>query len=451
MSGTEEIEFPVGPFNDFSMKNNAQQTQFDYNLIQDCVHCGLCLPKCPSYVILGNEMDSPRGRIFLAKLVADKRQDVRPAFKKHFDLCLACRCCESACPSGVRYHEIFDTAQQLIRETIPKPVFSRIMSTIALRVIFPNPKLLNFCIMMLWLYQKSGFRKIIQASRLLKVFSKKLALSESFLPPIKGIKKLRVSANGNTAPYAEPGRKTGLLRGCVMDYFEPETNRATVRVLEKCGRTVAIPEEIHCCGAVHQHNGENRLAMDCAKMTIDSFEKNNVDTVITNAAGCGAMMKEYGSLLADDPGYAEKAAGFSKKVQDITEFVSSEADNLVFNPVSGTVVYDDPCHLQHGQKVTRPPRMLLNKIPGLEVKVHRESDLCCGAAGTFNISQPELSLEVLKRKMDAIKQSGAETVITANIGCMLQLKRGAALPGNDVEVKHIVDILDASLSGSATL
>ena len=430
------------------MKNSAQHPQFDYNLIQDCIHCGLCLPKCPSYVILGSEMDSPRGRIYLAKLVADKRQNASSAFKKHFDLCLACRCCESACPSGVRYHEIFETAQKIIKETIPQPVVSRILSAIVLRVIFPNPKLLDICIMMLRLYQRSGFRKIIQASRLLNVFSKKLALAEMFLPQIKGIKKLQVSAQGNTAQSAEPSRKIGLLRGCVMDYFEPETNRATVRVLEMCGRTVAIPEEIHCCGAVHMHNGENMLAVDFAKKTIDAFEKEKVDTIITNAAGCGAIMKEYGSLLADDPGYSVTAAAFSKKVQDVTEFVSSEAGNLVFNPVSGTIVYDDPCHLQHGQKVTQPPRMLLSKIPDLNIRELRESDMCCGGAGTFNISQPELSLEILKRKMDAIKQSGADTVITANIGCMLQLKRGAALPGNDVKVKHIVDILDASLSGS---
>ena len=427
------------------MESKPVKSLINYRLLQDCIHCGLCLPKCPSYAVMGTEMDSPRGRIFLTKLVADGRQDVGDAFKKHFDLCLACRCCETACPSGVQYHEIFDTAQKLIQKDMPTPLFTRIAQNIILNHIYPHPGRLDFIFSLLKFYQRSGLQKLIRVTRILRLFSKKIALTESFMPDILGFRKLSESDNG-MIDKKTGNKKVGFLRGCVMDYIEPESNRNTVQIINTCGYHVVIPEEIHCCGAVHMHNGKTDVASQFAKGVIDAFERAQVDTILVNAAGCGAMMKEYAALLANDPEYSGKSAAFSKKVLDISEFLDAESKKLTFHPVQKTLVYDDPCHLLHGQKISKQPQNILSAIPGIQLKPLHESAMCCGSAGTFNITQPELSLKVLQRKMKNIAKSGADTVVTANIGCMIQLKRGSELLDKKIDVKHIVDIIHESLS-----
>lgn len=425
----------------------AQQIQFNYDRILDCIHCGLCLTQCPSYVVLGTEMDSPRGRIFMMKSIADERIDVTRTFKKHFDLCLACRGCETACPSGVVYHPLFETAQELISENAPVSLRERFFKALILRHIFPFPARLRMIFRIIWLYQRSGLQKLVRETGLLKLFSKNLDVAERFLPSIAGFSLLQSSNKDNIANFRKK-RKVGFLRGCVMDYFYPESNRATLRLLKKCGCAVVIPKEQHCCGAVHLHNREHELAKECARKTIDAFENENVDFVVTNAAGCGAMMKEYGALLSDDPEYAEKAARFSEKVKDISEFLVDFIPNLHFGTVNKTVVYDDPCHLIHGQKVSQPPRLLLELVPGLDIRPLYEAEMCCGSGGTFNITQPKLSLQVLQRKMDNIKRSGADTVVTGNIGCMIQLERGAQMNGMNLHVCHIVDILDEAINNA---
>ncbi|KPK94082.1 hypothetical protein AMJ80_05605 [bacterium SM23_31] len=423
----------------------AQQIQFDYDRILDCIHCGLCLPQCPSYVILGTEMDSPRGRVFMMKSAADGRIDVTRTFKKHFDLCLACRACETACPSGVVYHPLLDTAQELISENAPVSLKERFFKALVLRYIFPFPARLRMIFRLLWMYQRSGLQKLVRTTKILRLISKNLDKAERFLPPVAGFSPLQTDIkNDNTA--LKDTKKVGLLRGCIMDYFYPETNRATLRLLKKCGCTVIIPEKQHCCGAVHLHNREHELAKESARKTIDAFENENVDFVITNAAGCGAVMKEYGTLLSDDPEYAGKAAQFSAKVKDISEFLVDFLPNLHFGTVNKTVVYDDPCHLLHGQKISRQPSLLLESVPGLDIRPLYEAEMCCGSGGTFNITQPELSLKVLKRKMENIKRSGADTVVTANIGCMIQLERGVEISKMNLRVCHIVDILDEALN-----
>ena len=381
------------------------------------------------------------------KSVADGKIDVGQAFKKHFDLCLACRACETACPSGVQYHPLLETAQKLIRENIRESMWVRFFKTLILRHIFPFPRRLELIFRALWLYQRSGLQKVVRVTGLLKLFSKRLDAAERFMPSIVGFSKLVNGQNGDDTTVMEK-RKVGLLRGCVMDYFAPESNKATVRVLRACGCTVSIPEEQHCCGAVHMHNREHRLARECARKIIDAFEQENVPVVISNAAGCGAMLKEYGTLLSDDPDYAERAELFSAKIQDVSEFLSLTTGTLNLGTVNRTIVYDEPCHLVHGQKVSQQPRRLLQAIPGLDILPLHEAEMCCGGAGTFNITQPGLSLQILKRKMDNIRRSGAETVVTGNIGCMIQLQRGAQMSGTNLKVRHIVDILDEAL-GSA--
>lgn len=424
-----------------------QEIRFDYDSILDCVHCGLCLPSCPSYAVLGTETDSPRGRIFLMKSVADGTITTNQTFKKHFDLCLGCRGCETACPSGVKYHELFETAQQLIHQNIKLSLISRTIKTTVLNRIFLYPSRLRLMFRLLKMYQLSGIQKFVRSTGLLKLVSKNLDDAERFLPKfeknVSGEEALQV--NGDSSGQEQ---KIGLLRGCVMDLFAPETNNATIRILNKCGYAVQTSEKQRCCGAIHLHNREAEPARLLARRMIDEFEKMDVEYIITNAAGCGSMLKEYDKLLSGDTEYSEKAARFSAKVRDISEFLAEGDTKLEFGNVNRSVVYDDPCHLIHGQKIKNQPRQLLAAVPGLEIRTLNEAEMCCGGAGTFNITQPELSKEVLKRKIDNIRHTGADTIVSANIGCIIQLKRGVQLAGMDLEVCHVVDILDESLGNA---
>ena len=387
-------------------------------------------------------MDSPRGRIFFMRALADGRIEPSPVVKNHIDLCLACRNCETACPSGVIYHLLLETAQHIVGEKQPPSFFNRLLRTLILRKIFPYRKRLRFVFRLVWLYQRTGLQRLVRTLRLLRLFSKRLEMSERFLPEIAGIAQIRSNRIFKNAEQPI----VGFLRGCVSDYFIPETNKASVELIEMCGYAVFIPDAQHCCGAVHLHNQEYSLAHNCARSIIDVFEIETVDYIITAAAGCGAMMKEYKDILADDPEYAEKAKAFSAKVRDITEFLTAHRDILSFGPVQKSIVYDDPCHLIHGQKIHKEPRLLLASVPELEIRRLTEADICCGSGGTFNITQPELSLRVLKRKMNFIKQSRVEAVVTANIGCIIQLKRGIELEKLPMNVYHIVDILKESVS-----
>jgi len=424
-----------------------QEIEFDFSGILDCIHCGLCLPKCPSYVVLGTEADSPRGRIYLMKSFAEGAMEANQVFKRHFDLCLGCRGCETACPSGVKYHSLLEEVQKVIKKNIREPLVGRLLKRIILHHIFPYPQKLRFAFTILRIYQRSGLQNFVRASKFLKLFSKKLDLSERFMPQIAS-SGFQISGLWNDGQGRKSSKKVGMLRGCVMDYLAPETNRSTMRLIQKCGYDVFTPESQHCCGAIHMHSGEKERAKMFARSTIDNFDRAGITAVLSNAAGCGSMMKEYGKLLSDDPRYSEKAALFSQKVKDITEFLYKCSSHFTFQTVNRSVVYDEPCHLVHGQGISNEPKQLLSSIPGLEIFKLNESEMCCGSAGTFSITQPELSTEVLKRKMENIRKSGADTVVTANIGCMIQLKRGVQMSGLDIKVEHIVDILDESIANN---
>jgi len=420
------------------------QPGFDYERLLDCIHCGLCLSSCPSYAVLGTEMDSPRGRIFMMRALSDGRMEINRTVKKHIDLCLACRGCETACPSGVVYHPLLEAAQRQIQRSIRPSVVTKLIKSVILYRIFPYPGRLRFVFRLLRIYQRSGLQKLVRVTRLLKIVSAKMYRSELFLPEITAIPEASEQKTVSKSPEKEK-IKAGFLRGCIMDYFYQRTNEATIRVLERCGCEIVIPEEQHCCGAVHLHNGDRETAQQFARKTIDAFLRRDVAIVVTNAAGCGALMKEYGSLLADDAAYAEKAARFCAMVQDISEFLADKIERLSFDAVPKSVVYDDPCHLVHAQKISQEPRRLLRAVPGLTLLPLNEAEMCCGSAGTFNIAQPELSLDILRRKMENIGRSGAEAVVTGNVGCMIQLQRGIAMTGMNIEVFHTIDIIDQSL------
>ncbi|MFC1513763.1 (Fe-S)-binding protein [candidate division KSB1 bacterium] len=425
------------------MSKTENKKMFDYDSLFDCIHCGLCLTKCPTYVVTGSEADSPRGRLFLMRSVEDGRIDVNSSFIKHIDLCLACRACETSCPSGVIYHPLHENSQKLIAEKTGSSFLIRILKKIILVNTFPNPGLLKVLFGLLKIYQISGLQNFVRGTRFLKLFSRNLYNAELSLPKIAGNKLLNI----NDLEKGEVRQKKvlGFLRGCVMDYFYPGTNINTIKILTNLGFKIVIPEEQHCCGAVHLHNKEFELAKVQARNTIDAFEKAEVDYVISNAAGCGTMMKEYGDLLKDDKEYSTKATAFSRKVKDISEFLAEHISLLEFVEVNRDIVFDDPCHLLHGQKISREPRQLLEAIPGLNILPLKENDMCCGSAGTYNLAQPEMSQRILNRKMENIKKAKASSIVTANIGCMIQLKKGIEQNGEKIEVVHIVDILSESL------
>ncbi|MCP4724365.1 MAG: 4Fe-4S dicluster domain-containing protein [bacterium] len=416
-----------------------QIKDLNYDIFLECIHCGMCLPHCPSYVVTGAEPDSPRGRIYLIKAAADERVDINKTVKHHFDTCLACRGCETACPSGVDFHSMLESMQEEINENVEGSAWTGFIKDFVLHEIFPDPERLKKAMGLIWFYQRSGIQKLVRKFGVLKLLPGNLDLSEQFLPEVRGRKLI------NSLPISSgnPGKRIGFLRGCVMDYFYPATNRATLNVLRKAGYSASVPEDQNCCGAVHLHNGDHDTAKELAKKNIDAFE--SFDIVISNAAGCGAAMKEYGGLLADDNEYSEKAVEFSKKVMDISEFLFDKIDPDTFKNIDMNIAFDIPCHLIHGQKISSQPENLLRSIPGLVLKPLHESEMCCGSGGTFNVTQPDLSLKVLERKMENVRKSGAKAIVTANIGCMIQLEKGVELFGPDLEIYHIIDLLDIAL------
>ncbi len=415
--------------------------------ISRCIHCGFCLNYCPTYVALGLETESPRGRIHLIDALSTGRLDPRGPVLGHLDLCLQCRACESACPSGVSYGRIMEGARAQLAVTRRRPFGWRLRS-IALRWTLPHARRLRLLAVLLRLYQRSGLQALVRRTRLLRILPFDLEYKEQLLPPVAS----RFFAIGPASvPAREPGsdsdstgerRRVGLLTGCVMPFLYPQTHEATVRVLERHGCQVVIPEEQVCCGALLIHNGDHETARRLARRNVDAFLAADVEAIIVNAAGCGAALKEYGDLLANDPEYAERAAHFSTLVRDVTEFLV----DLPFQPGLGRlerrVTYQDSCHLAHAQRITAAPRELLAAIPGLELVEMENADRCCGSAGIYNVAQREMSSRLLADKMKAVAATEASVVATANPGCMLQLDAGLRLHGVKGTVAHVIEVLD---------
>ncbi|MEP6693057.1 MAG: heterodisulfide reductase-related iron-sulfur binding cluster [Chloroflexota bacterium] len=408
-------------------------------LLQRCVHCGFCLPTCPTYAVLGVEMDSPRGRIRLMETVWQGRVEVASdPFERHMYGCLDCRACETACPSGVEFGKLMEGARSQIEAARPRSLSERLVRLAAFHFLLPRPAVLGTFAHFSVLSKRFGAAAVLRAIGTRVGLAGRLAALLDLVPD-------RASSRALPATYSAQGSVRGrvaLFTGCVMRAAFADTNAATARVLARNGFEVIVPETQTCCGALHAHAGERGDARALARSNIASLEDLEVDAFIVNAAGCGAALKEYGWLLKDDPAWSERAARFASRVKDASEFLADAGLTAAPGPLRARVAYDDPCHLLHGQRVREQPRALLAAIPELQVMPLVEADWCCGSAGTYNVTQPELSAKLLERKVGHIMRSGAELLVTANPGCQMQIAAGLRASRAPVEVVHLMDLLD---------
>ena len=403
-----------------------------------CVHCGLCLNACPTYRELRVEMDSPRGRIYQMAQVATGAATINDSYIEHIELCLACRGCETACPSGVQYGRLVEAARAEIESSIERPWASRFLRDLAFRKLLPSRFNLQIAGGLLYLYQASGVKKLVRTLGLLPA---RLSDVESLSPEIEPPFFYRYY--GKVWPAEGKRRyRVAFLGGCIANVSFSRLNEATVRVLQKNGCEVSVPKAQTCCGALHVHAGIREEARRLARRNIDAMLDDGYDAIITNAGGCGSTLKEYGELLEHDPYYAIKGLRFSNSVKDVNEFLAAIGLNPSLRELPVAVTYQDSCHLAHGQKIRSAPRQLLKAIPGLTLREMPLSDLCCGSAGIYNLLHTDLSLALLEKKMAAVNGTRAEVIATANPGCMLQLQAGVRKWGHGQRVAHVVELLD---------
>lgn len=430
--------------------------------VNQCVHCGLCLASCPTFSELGTEMDSPRGRIFLIKSLAEGRIALSDSVAQHLELCLDCRACETVCPAGVPYGRLIEAAKAEIERQRPGGPLRRAFRWANFGLLLRHPAALRAAAAALRVYQVTGLQRLVRRSGLARLLPGTLPAWEALLPPLPSaadrqpLPALIPAESGLDTASGERGRGAGgrarvaLLTGCVQSVVFGAHNRATARVLARNGCDVVVPPEQGCCGALNAHGGDYAGAVEMAQRTIEVFERAGVDAVVVNTSGCGAQMKAYGALLEGDPAWAERARRFSASVQDIAEFLAREPLRGPLHPVPMTVTYHDPCHVVHGQKVREQPRTLLAQVPGLRVVELAEADWCCGSAGLYNLTQPEMATRLLERKVRNVLATGAEAVVSANPGCLLQIQAGLAARGSPIGVMHIVEILDRACGTAGT-
>jgi glycolate oxidase iron-sulfur subunit len=443
-----------------------------YELIRQCIHCGFCLPTCPTYAVLGVEMDSPRGRIYQMQAVAEGRLALSNDFVEHMYCCVGCRACETVCPSGVQFGKLIEAAREQIQLTTsivpaadttdsaatftPQPgsLGRKLLRRFFFDIMLPSRLVTSLIFAGLKAYQRSGLQAFVRSSGLLDLANR---LPTPFQDKLKTPEELMETVKGDLIPKPLPeitpaiGQRryrVGFVSGCIMDQVFRDVNEATIRVLAANGCEVITPRQQGCCGALHIHAGEADRGRALARHTIDIFEACNCDAIIINSAGCGSTLKEYDHLLRDDPFYAERARAFSKKVKDISEFLVDLGWNHDMGRVERKVAYHDACHLAHGQKIRQEPRNLLQGIPGITTVNLKEADWCCGSAGVYNITNQEMAAELLERKMNNITETAADTIATGNPGCMMQIAMGIRQRGLKMEVVHPVQLLDeAYLAG----
>ncbi len=409
-----------------------------------CVHCGFCLQACPTYVETGLETESPRGRIALMKAVNEGRISIGPTVTDHWDLCIQCRACEAACPSGVPYGRLIEATMAQVERQRKPSIIARAASGLLLRGILPRQGRLALLVKAMRMYKGLGLQAAVRKTGLLRLVSKDLAELESTSPDIApGAFK----AKGQVIPaVGERRARVALLSGCIMPLVHGPQMDAVTRVLARNGCEVVVSANQACCGAIHSHVGDVETARELARRNVDAFLSEPVDAVVVASAGCGARMKEYGHLLEDDEVYSARAASVGSMVKDVHEFLA----DLPLVPPEGAlpyrVTYQDSCHLSHAQRITEAPRQLLRAIPGLELVQMADSTRCCGAGGTYAITQREFSLRVLRSKMGNVGATGADVLATANPGCVIQLRQGAAQFGPDVQVRYVTDLLDEAYS-----
>src|SRR5579883_2532410 len=460
-----------------------QRHTHTYDLMRQCIHCGFCLPTCPTYAVLGVEMDSPRGRIYQMQAVAEGRMAISPDFVEHMYCCLGCRACETACPSGVQFGKLIEAAREQIQleadhrplldlhpeamelesktngsmpdtaahGAVPLPVqvaSEKLLRRFFFDVMLPSRLVTSLVFAGLKVYQRTGLQTLVHKLGLLDLVN---ALPTPFQGQLKVPEELMPDVGGDLLPAPLPevtpamGRKryrVGFISGCIMDQVFRDINEATIRVLAANGCEVITPVQQQCCGALHVHAGEGEEGRALARHNIDVFEPFACDAIIINSAGCGSNLKEYGHLLRDDPVYAERAQAFSAKVKDISEFLITIEPKATPGELPYTVAYHDACHLAHGQKIKQQPRQLLKRIPNLKLVELKEADWCCGSAGIYNITNQEMASKLLDRKMQNIIASGASIIATGNPGCMMQIALGARERGLELQVLHPVQLLD---------
>ena len=436
-------------------------------LIGACVHCGFCLPSCPTYALWGEEMDSPRGRLYLMKAGLEGRTGMTPTLVQHFDACLGCMACVTACPSGVQYAPLIEATRGQIERRFERPWTDRLFRS-AIFALFPFPGRLRIALLPLAVVQYIA--RFVPSRDPKRVALRQNQENESVARPFQGrdaalLTRLRAmlalapkvtwrslfASLPERTPATGPRRMTvALLTGCVQRVIFPHVNQATVNVLAAEGCDVVAPAAQGCCGALALHAGRLDEARTCARRTIDTFDRAGIDQIAVNAAGCGSSMKEYGHLLADDPQWAARARGFSAKVRDVTEMVASLGPpRAPRHPLALRVAYHDACHLAHAQGVRQPPRDLLRSIPGVELVPFAEQEICCGSAGIYNLVEPDAAQQLGDRKTGHIAAVQPDVIATANPGCMLQMAAGAARRGETWPVVHPIELVDASIRGSS--
>lgn len=429
-------------------KTTSQEllSKFNMDEIMNCMHCGFCLPACPTYRETGLESHSPRGRIALMKGVATSQLSVDPEFEKNMYACLGCRACETACPAGVPYGSLVETAREVVEDNKKSEATPPFLRQLVFDKVFPYPERMQALGTALWAAQSAGLQTMANKTGLINILPRELAEMQQAVDKIASPRERKqrekvMKAEGKAA------LKIGMFTGCIMDVMFFETNQATARLLTKAGCEVVFVENQVCCGALHAHAGEKDGAVELAKRNMEAFERAGVDFVVNNAGGCGAALKEYHHWFHDDPEWKERAMAFVSKVRDANELLA-ELPPLTFSkPLNVRVTYQDSCHLAHGQGVRNQPRQLLRSIPGVELIEMTGADSCCGSAGIYNITNFDMSMQILDGKMEHVKETKARVIVTSNPGCLLQMKKGIMRAGleGQMEAVHIMDLLARAL------
>jgi glycolate oxidase iron-sulfur subunit len=391
-------------------------------------------------------MDSPRGRIYQMVEVSEGRSTISPDYVEHIELCLACRACETACPSGVQYGRLIEGALAQIETSVRRSLPQRFLRWLAYDKVLRSPFLLKAAGLGLLFYRRSGLQAMMRDTGFLARLGRLGELAQ--LAP-EAQAPFFFSSIGKVFPAeGQTKHRVALMAGCMQNVFFSRLNEATVRVLCKNGCEVTIPAEQECCGALQVHAGLRAIGREQARKNIAALESGNYDAIITNTAGCGSVLKEYPDLFEHDPEWHERARSFAGKMRDVSEFLASIELNTEFGTVERTVTYQDSCHLLHGQKIGKPPRKVIQAVPGVTLRELPFSEICCGSAGVYNIEHTDISMSLLEDKMRMVESTGADTIVTANPGCMLQLQAGTRRFSRPMPVMHVVELLDEAYAAA---
>lgn len=418
------------------------QKSLAYDKTFSCVQCGYCLPACPTYESMGKETHSPRGRINLVKMAAEGRLKDLSRLSEAIDMCLGCRACETVCPTGVEYGTIFEAAKSTLQKNKRYPKRVKWMRSLLFKRVFPSRKVMNALAAALWAYQRTGLQSVVRQTGALRLMPNHMGEFEALLPDLPSPAERRRRPSHYRVEGRKPAYRIAFFAGCVMDAVFERINRLSMELLHKGGCEVLVVSGETCCGALHAHAGETELAKQLARKNIEAFERADVDFIVNNSGGCGAMLKEYHHLFHDEPEWRERAVHFVKKSKDISQILASL--ELPFRiEINERVTYQRSCHMTNVQKVKAEPLRLLQSIPGIMLKEMDKADHCCGSAGIYNIVNYDESMEILDEKMHNVKNTAASIIVTTNPGCLLQMKLGIAHEGMQKQMRavHLVELL----------